>query len=93
VVVAVLAVQPRKAVGHIAAGLEALELPEHEARQAATRRLELVEKDGQTLPHDLVEQIAARPSILDSGGHEGRHSKSWANVRRGNTGDFGDGRR
>ena len=83
VVVAVVAMQPREAVGHIAAGHEALELPQDEARQAATRGLELIEEDGQTLPHDLVEQIAPRSSVLDGGGHDGHPEQGSSRRAKG----------
>jgi len=68
--------KPREAVGYIAASHEALELAEHEARNAALRRLELVQKEGQTLTHDLVENVSSRSSPFDGGGHEPGKSKT-----------------
>ena len=84
---------PPYGVSDIAARHEALELPKHETRQAATRCLEFVEEDGQTLPNDLVEQIASRTSVLDGGWHETWQSNSRANGERPDISRPSDGRR
>ncbi len=81
-VVAPLAEQPGETVGRITTSLEPLELAEHEARQGAAGVLEIAKEDGQTLAHDLVEQIASRPAALDGGWHRAVQSKGHANARR-----------
>lgn len=77
--VAIIAMQPRKTVGHVAAGQEALELPQDEMRQAATRKREPIEEDGQPLTDNGVESIAGRSSVLDGRRHEGARSKDRTN--------------
>ena len=70
VVIAVVTLQPGKAVGWVTTDLETLELSVDKPGQSAARSLELVIEDGQALTNDLMEPIAGRSARLEGGGHD-----------------------